>query len=188
MAQASCRPQRSSVRWRFSRHCRRHRRCGPRGRGAPRRPTVKRIASMPRTPVSKPTASSRPERWPGGRSIWLGSPVTTIFEPSPMRVRNIFICMLVVFCASSRMTKAVRQRAPAHEGQRRDLDDAGLEVALHLGSAAARRRARRRAGADRDRPSRACRRAGSRGARPPPRPDATARCGRPARARGTGAA
>ena len=40
--------------------------------------------------------------------------------------------MLVVFCASSRMTKALRQRAPAHEGERRDLDDAGLEVALDL--------------------------------------------------------
>ena len=49
-----------------------------------------------------------------------------------MRVRNIFICMLVVFCASSRMTKALRQRAAAHEGERRDLDDAGRQVALHL--------------------------------------------------------
>ena len=26
---------------------------------------------MPRTPASRPTASSRPERWPGGKSIWL---------------------------------------------------------------------------------------------------------------------
>ena len=31
------------------------------------------------------------------------SPVTTIFEPNPSRVRNIFICSGVVFCASSRM-------------------------------------------------------------------------------------
>ncbi len=31
------------------------------------------------------------------------SPVTTIFEPKPSRVRNIFICSGVVFCASSRM-------------------------------------------------------------------------------------
>ena len=31
------------------------------------------------------------------------SPVTTILEPKPSRVRNIFICSGVVFCASSRM-------------------------------------------------------------------------------------
>ncbi len=31
--------------------------------------------------------------------------MTTAFEPKPMRVRNIFICSLVVFCASSKMTK-----------------------------------------------------------------------------------
>ena len=34
------------------------------------------------------------------------SPVTTAFEPKPSRVRNIFICSEVVFCASSRMTNA----------------------------------------------------------------------------------
>ena len=32
-------------------------------------------------------------------------PVTTTLEPTPMRVRNIFICSGVVFCASSRMMK-----------------------------------------------------------------------------------
>ena len=32
------------------------------------------------------------------------SPVTTIFEPKPRRVRNIFICSGVVFCASSSTT------------------------------------------------------------------------------------
>ena len=31
------------------------------------------------------------------------SPVTTALEPKPIRVRNIFICSTVVFCASSRM-------------------------------------------------------------------------------------
>ena len=31
------------------------------------------------------------------------SPFTTAFEPNPSRVRNIFICSGVVFCASSRM-------------------------------------------------------------------------------------
>ena len=34
------------------------------------------------------------------------SPVTTAFESKPRRVRNIFICSVVVFCASSRMTNA----------------------------------------------------------------------------------
>jgi hypothetical protein len=34
------------------------------------------------------------------------SPVTTILEPKPSRVRNIFICSAVVFCASSRITNA----------------------------------------------------------------------------------
>jgi hypothetical protein len=64
----------------------------------------------------RPMASTRPEVWPGGRSIWLGSPVTIIFEFSPRRVRNIFICIDVVFCASSRMTMAsasVRPRMKA---------------------------------------------------------------------------
>ena len=31
------------------------------------------------------------------------SPVTTALVPKPIRVRNIFICSGVVFCASSRM-------------------------------------------------------------------------------------
>ena len=33
------------------------------------------------------------------------SPVITALLPKPMRVRNIFICSGVVFCASSRMMK-----------------------------------------------------------------------------------
>ena len=44
------------------------------------------------------------------------SPVTTIFELKPSRVRNIFICSGVVFCASSRMMKlslSVRPRMNA---------------------------------------------------------------------------
>ena len=43
---------------------------------------------------------------PPGRSTWVTSPVTTILEPKPSRVRNIFICSGVVFCASSRMMNA----------------------------------------------------------------------------------
>ena len=44
------------------------------------------------------------------------SPVITTLEPKPMRVSTIFICSLVVFCASSMMTKAslsVRPRMKA---------------------------------------------------------------------------
>ena len=44
------------------------------------------------------------------------SPVTTIFEPKPSRVRNIFICSGLVFWASSRITKeslSVRPRMKA---------------------------------------------------------------------------
>ena len=55
---------------------------------------------------------------PDGRSTWLGSPVTIMRLFSPSLVRNIFICIGVVFCASSRMTDCVRQGAAAHEGER----------------------------------------------------------------------
>ncbi len=34
------------------------------------------------------------------------SPVMTIFDSNPRRVRNIFICSGLVFCASSRMMNA----------------------------------------------------------------------------------
>ena len=42
--------------------------------------------------------------------------MTTIFDPKPKRVRNIFICSGVVFCASSSMMKlsfSVRPRMKA---------------------------------------------------------------------------
>ena len=48
----------------------------------------------------------RPLWVPPGRSTWVTSPVTTIFEPKPSRVRNIFICSAELFCASSRMMNA----------------------------------------------------------------------------------
>ena len=55
-------------------------------------------------PSSTSRTWSRPDRCrPSGRSICVTSPVTTVFEPKPSRVRNIFICSGVVFCASSRM-------------------------------------------------------------------------------------
>src|SRR5258706_784855 len=60
--------------------------------------------AMPRKPRSTVRDWMRPEAWPLARSICVTSPVTTAFEPKPMRVRNIFICSGVVFCASSRIT------------------------------------------------------------------------------------
>ncbi len=60
--------------------------------------------------------STRPDSEPFSRSIWVMSPVTTILEPKPSRVRNIFICSGLVFWASSRMTKesfSVRPRMKA---------------------------------------------------------------------------
>ena len=49
-----------------------------------------------------PSTTRSPEWVPLGRSTWVTSPVTTILEPKPSRVRNIFICSGEVFCASSR--------------------------------------------------------------------------------------
>src|SRR5579884_1122033 len=48
-------------------------------------------------------ASRNPDFLPSGKSICVTSPVTTAFDPNPSRVRNIFICSGVVFCASPRM-------------------------------------------------------------------------------------
>ena len=50
-------------------------------------------------------ASFKPDALPSGRSIWVTSPVMTILDPKPSRVRNIFICSREVFWASSRMMK-----------------------------------------------------------------------------------
>ena len=64
-----------------------------------------RICSRPASPLRPP-----------GTSTWVVSPVTTAFDPKPMRVRNIFICSGVVFWASSRMMKlplSVRPRMNA---------------------------------------------------------------------------
>ena len=47
-----------------------------------------------------------PDSFASGRSICVTSPVITAREFVPRRVRNIFICPIVEFCASSRMTNA----------------------------------------------------------------------------------
>src|SRR3954447_18615446 len=63
----------------------------------------KRTNSMPSTHSRMSPITTSPERWVFSRSSCVMSPVTTIFELKPSRVRNIFICSGVVFCASSRM-------------------------------------------------------------------------------------
>jgi len=57
-------------------------------------------------PCSTVWISISPEVRLAGRSTWVMSPVTTILELKPSRVRNIFICSEVVFWASSRMMNA----------------------------------------------------------------------------------
>ena len=94
-------------------------------------------------------------------------------EPSPRRVRNIFICIGVVFCASSRMTKALASVRPRMKASGAISITPVCDAALAPARPAACRRARRRAAADRDRPSPSCRRAGSRAARRPRPPGAT---------------
>src|SRR5689334_10496077 len=64
---------------------------------------VKRVKAIPRTSFNTSCASTSPLFCPRARSICVTSPVITAFVPKPMRVRNIFICSGVVFCASSRM-------------------------------------------------------------------------------------
>ncbi len=59
----------------------------------------------PLNSLEDPFISTRPDVLPGGRSIWVVSPVITVFELNPSLVRYIFICSKVVFWASSRMMK-----------------------------------------------------------------------------------
>ena len=65
---------------------------------------VKSQNAMSGVPSRMGRTCARPEM-PRGRSVWDTSPVTTIFEPKPSRVKNIFICSGVEFCASSKMMK-----------------------------------------------------------------------------------
>ena len=67
--------------------------------------------ASPSIPVNIGSRPSRP-LLPSGTSTWLMSPVTTTRDPKPTRVRNIFICSGVVFCASSRMMKLLLRVRP----------------------------------------------------------------------------
>ncbi len=86
----------------------------------------------PFTPCRRWSASTSPLRAWWGKSTCDVSPETTIFDPSPSRVRNIFIWPTVVFCASSMMMKALLSVRSAHVGERRHFDDVVLHVAANL--------------------------------------------------------
>ena len=93
-----------------------------------------------------------------------------------MRVRNIFICSGVVFCASSRMTNESLSVRPRMNASGAISIDAALEELRDACRSPSGRTARRTAGAGTDRPSAPGRRAGSRAARRPRPPGARARC------------
>ncbi len=59
------------------------------------------------------------------------SPVTTILEPNPSRVRNIFICSGLVFCASSRMMKASLSVRPRMNASGAISIVAAVQVLVH---------------------------------------------------------
>src|SRR6478609_8107051 len=73
---------------------------------------VSRLKLRSSTPSRISSTTRRPLFTPLGRSTWVTSPVTTICEPKPNRVRNIFICSGEVFCASSRMMNASFSERP----------------------------------------------------------------------------
>ena len=57
-------------------------------------------------------ATSNPDFLPLGKSTCVMSPVTIAFDPYPILVKNIFICSLVVFCASSNIIYALSKVLP----------------------------------------------------------------------------
>ena len=98
------------------------RRCGRPACAAPRRGPSAGRRTTSSSPSRMPCTTRRPLAVPVGRSTWVTSPVTTIVDPKPSRVRNIFICSAEVFWASSRMMNASLRVRPAHVRQRGDLD------------------------------------------------------------------
>ena len=67
--------------------------------------------------------SMRPERGGSGKSIWVASPVMIIFDPVPRRVEEHVHLLLVVFWASSRMTKESLRVRPRMKARGDYCDD-----------------------------------------------------------------
>src|SRR5438034_1087355 len=98
---------------------------------------------MPSIPGRIRSICSRPESSRLARSICVLSPVITAREFTPSRVRNIFICIRVAFCASSWITNASdnvplpRALGPDHPAQPGE-DDLELLLGAGLGEVSAR--------------------------------------------------
>ena len=139
----------------------------------------KRATPTPSTPfrICKRLVQAR-RRCPPGRSLCDGSPVTTMRESSPRRVSTIFIWARRGVLRLVQNDEGARQRAAAHEGERRHFDHALFHQPARI-ARPGHRTARRRAGADRDRSSLSDRRAGSPAVRPLPAPGATGSAARP---------
>ena len=90
---------------------------------------------MPSTPERISRTTFRPERCPPGRSIWVMSPVTTILDPKPRRVRNIFICSGVVFWASSStMNESLSVRPRMYASGATSITPAAMSLGIVSGS------------------------------------------------------
>ena len=96
--------------------------------------------------------STRPERWSRGRSICVTSPVTTILRAeAEARQEHLHLLGRGVLRLVEDDERVV-ERAAAHERERRDLDDALLQVRWPRARRRACRRARRTAAAGTGRP------------------------------------
>ncbi len=118
-------------------------------------------------------ASFRPEILPAGRSVWVTSPVIDRLRAvAETREEHLHLLRRRVLRLVEDDERVV-QRAPAHERQRRHLDRAAVEHLPRAVEVDHVVRARRRADAGTDSPSRRDRRAGTRASRRPRPPGAS---------------
>ena len=110
---------------------RRPRRCAAPGGGARRRPRVNWQNPMPSTPASTPCTCFRPDSWCFGRSTCEVSPVTTADEPKPDARQEHLHLLDGGVLRLVHDDERVVQRAAAHVGERRDLDDVPLDELAH---------------------------------------------------------
>ena len=94
--------------------------------------SLKVTRAMPSTPCRMRMASTSPDFWPGGRSICdrvAGDDHPRAFAEAGQKHLHLHrggVLRLV------EQNQGVRQRAPAHEGERRDLDHARLQAPVHV--------------------------------------------------------
>ena len=75
-----------------------------------------------------PTACIKPDGLPSGRSLCVASPVTTALESNPRRVRKHFHLRYRRILRFVQNHKGAVQRPPAHKRQRRNFNDAPLNI------------------------------------------------------------